>query len=109
LEQKVIDALGVGLDIAAEAAEELADGRRGLARHVLEEHVIGVCNLDQEVSAAAAATLLVAAPERLHEHASGIGGDAKRRAQRLLTHGLDHGGPDRGADLLGPPAHRAAT
>jgi hypothetical protein len=50
LEQKIIDALGIGLDIAAETAKQLANGRRGLARHVLEKNVIGVRDLHQEMS-----------------------------------------------------------
>jgi len=41
--QDVVDALGVGLDKAGEAAEQLADDRAGLDGRVLEEYVIGMC------------------------------------------------------------------
>jgi hypothetical protein len=57
--QDVVDALGIGLDEAGEAAEQLADDRAGLDGRVLEEHVIGIGDLDEEVRAAAWLALLV--------------------------------------------------
>src|SRR5215208_7089960 len=108
-EQQVVDALGVGLDVAGEAAEQLADRRRGLAWQVLEEDVIGVGDLDQEVSASAAAARLVAALDRLDQNPGGVGGDTEGRAHRLVAHRLDHARAEGGADLLGPATHGAAV
>ncbi len=45
----VVDALGVGLDVAGEALEQLPDRGAGLARQILEEDVIAVGDLDEEV------------------------------------------------------------
>ena len=52
-EQEVVDTLGVGLHVAGEAAEHLADGGAGLFRRVLEEDVIAVGDLDEVVAAPA--------------------------------------------------------
>ena len=48
--QEVVDALGVCLDVAGVAAEQLADGGGGLLGRVLEEHVISVGDLDDVVA-----------------------------------------------------------
>jgi hypothetical protein len=56
--------------------------------------VIGVGDLDEEVSVAAAAARLVAALDRLDQHAGGVGRDAERVAQRVLAHRLDDGRAD---------------
>ena len=103
LEQQIVDALGVGLDVAGEAAEQLADGGRSLLGQELEEDVIGVGDLDQEVAAAASAARLVAAGDRLDQDPGRIGGDAEGGAHRLVPHRLDHGGPEGGAEAQAEP------
>ena len=82
LEQQIVDALGVGLDVAGEAAEQLADGGRGLLGQVLDEDVIGVGDLDQEVAAAASAARLVAAGDRL-DGASKVAALARAQLSKL--------------------------
>jgi hypothetical protein len=57
--QDVEHALGVGLHVAREALEQLADHFAGLDRRVLEEHMIRVGDLDEEVRATARLALLV--------------------------------------------------
>jgi hypothetical protein len=39
-EHGVVDALGVGLHVTREPPEQLADGRAGLSRRVLEEPIV---------------------------------------------------------------------
>jgi hypothetical protein len=107
-EQEVVGALGVDLDVAAEAAKQLADRRRGLARQVLEEDVVRVGDLDEEVRVPAAAAGLVATGEGLDQHAGRVGRDAEGGGERVGVHRRDDGGPDGRAEVLGPAAHRAA-
>src|SRR5262249_52565317 len=107
-EQEIVDALGVGLHVAREPTEHLADGGASLVRRVLEEHVIGVSDLDEVMGASTRPTLLVATADRLHEHAGGVGRDAERGRARLVAHRLDDGRAERQSDLLEPATHRAA-
>ena len=71
-EEDVVDALGVGLDVAREAAEHLADDAAGLLRRVLEEDVVAVGD-EHEV---------VAAPARLPLLRRACGSAAPRRRSR---------------------------
>src|SRR5665213_2713673 len=108
-EQDVVDALGVGLHVAGEPLEHLADGGRGLARRVLEENVIAIGDLDEVVAAAARLPPPLRVARRLDQHADGVRGDAECGLHRVGAHGGDDGGAQRRAGVLDPPAHGAAV
>ena len=107
--QRVVDALRVGLDEAAEAVEELADNGARLFRRVLEEHVITVGDLDEVMTARACAALLVARADRLDKYAGCVGRNAERVGQRVSAHRGNDGRADRHAEILEPTRHRPAV
>jgi len=115
-EDEVVDALGVGLDVAGEPAKHLADRGGGLPGGILEEHVVAIGDLDEEVPTSAALALqaptrlvpvgLVA--KRLDQHAGGVGEDAECVEHRVGVHRVNDGGAHGGAGVLEPPRHRPA-
>lgn len=107
-EQDVEHALGVGLHEPGVAGEHSIHDLAGFFGRELEEHVIGIGDLDEEMRAAARLALLVLARLGLHANSRRIGRDAVRAAERFLAHRLDDGRTDLAADFLEPAAHRAA-
>lgn len=107
--QDIEHTLGVGLHEAGVAGEHPTHDFAGLLGCELEEHVIGVCDLDEEVRATAGLALLVLARLGLYADAGRVGRDAVCGGKRLLAHRFDDRRTGCGAHLLEPAAHRAAV
>ncbi|NDB36158.1 MAG: hypothetical protein EB023_12655 [Flavobacteriia bacterium] len=108
--QDVEDALGVGLHVAGEAAEELADRGAGLALGVLEEDGVSVGDLHEVVpSLARPSRLRGRVSASLHEDAGRVGGQAQRGREGLGAHRREDGGAERRAEVLEPSGHQAAV
>ena len=93
--ENVVDALGVGLHVAREAAEELKHVVARLLVCVLKEDVIAVCDLHEVVTLLARLPHLLVRSNGLHQDAGCIGRDAHRGAHRFVAHrGDDRGSKD---------------
>ncbi len=107
VEEHVVGVLGVGLDVARVAAEQLAHGGAGLVRHVLEEHVVTVGDHHEEVPAAARLARAGRRGLGLDADARRVRGDAERGLEGMPLGGECHTAHGH-AEVLHPPAHRAA-
>ncbi len=105
-EDCVVDRVGVGLDVAGEASEHLADGGACVLGLVLEEDVVLVGEHDEEVPLST--RLASTGRYGLDAHAGGVGRQTEGRLPGLLRGGVDDAA-ERRAQVLGVTAHRAVV
>ena len=103
-EERVVDGVGVGLDVAGETAEHLAHGGAGVLGLKLEKHVLLVGQNDKEMAFAAGLPPPVWKWLRAERDSGGIG----RKAEGMLTSVVDaseHDGAEASSDVFGRACH----
>ena len=102
--KRVVDAMGVGLDIPLEALEHRADGVARVLRLVFEEDVVLVGEHDEEMSLRARLPFAIRDPCRLNRNARGVRRKTERIRLCVLYADFDNRS-ERGADVLGISTH----